>query len=155
MIDQREDAKGLNRMCARRVMGWTIEGYELYDGSVFLMDACDWRPMEIWSDALRVVDRMGRMGMWFQLQSPFVPGEKWRVGFTPHTKMGWCRVPEHEASHDHPPAAITLAALLAVGAIVSGDRFQGRCGNCGGTEHVDPLPGTVGRRCVRCCGVQE
>lgn len=28
-----------------------------------------------------------------------------------------------------------------------------RCPICGGTEHVDPLPGTVGRRCVKCCNV--
>lgn len=27
----------------------------------------------------------------------------------------------------------------------------GACPICGGTEHADPLPGTVGRRCVRCC----
>lgn len=29
-----------------------------------------------------------------------------------------------------------------------------RCPNCGGTEHVPPLPGTVGLRCVKCCGVK-
>lgn len=28
-----------------------------------------------------------------------------------------------------------------------------RCPICGGTEHVDPLPGTVGRRCIKCCDV--
>ncbi len=29
------------------------------------------------------------------------------------------------------------------------------CPICGGTEHVDPLPGTVGRMCVKCCGVAQ
>ncbi len=32
--------------------------------------------------------------------------------------------------------------------------FMETCPNCGGTEHVDPLPGTVGRRCVKCCDVR-
>ena len=32
---------------------------------------------------------------------------------------------------------------------------QRRCPICGGTEHADALPGTVGRRCVKCCDVGE
>jgi hypothetical protein len=35
------------------------------------------------------------------------------------------------------------------------DGLATRCPICGGTEHVDPLPGTVGRRCVKCCNVKE
>lgn len=27
------------------------------------------------------------------------------------------------------------------------------CPICGGADHIEPLPGTTGRRCVRCCGI--
>lgn len=29
------------------------------------------------------------------------------------------------------------------------------CFFCGGTEHVDPIPGTRGRMCVKCCGIKR
>lgn len=28
------------------------------------------------------------------------------------------------------------------------------CFICGGTEHLPPLPGTVGKRCVKCCDLK-
>ncbi len=44
------------------------------------------------------------------------------------------------------PSMADIAEIL-------GQRTAERCPNCGGTDHVDPLPGTVGRRCIKCCHV--
>jgi hypothetical protein len=33
--------------------------------------------------------------------------------------------------------------------------IQDGCRICGGTEHADPLPGTEGRRCVKCCNTRH
>ncbi len=51
-----------------------------------------------------------------------------------------------------PNALAARGACDLIGGCGMSDDKSDACPICGGTEHVDPLPGTVGRRCVKCCG---
>lgn len=64
--------------------------------------------------AWQVVVKMGERGYHARVQSPFIPGDEFHAGFTPHGSSGWNGRPDFAASADSAPLAICRAALLAV-----------------------------------------
>lgn len=65
-----------------------------------------------WSDAALVLDELAKTHHW-RLLSPFLPGEPWFAGLTPHGCTGWNGRPDVEASGKTGPEAICKAALAA------------------------------------------
>ena len=66
------------------------------------------------ADAWLVVETMRDLGFWCVVKSPFIPGELYHAGFTPHATSGWNGRADHRGSGDTPAFAISNAALAYV-----------------------------------------
>lgn len=120
-----EAGRELDALIAERVMGYSVkwlptalapEGAPHYanseEGSGWLV--CRLYTLDM-SATWRVVEEMGKRGFHARIQTPFIPGDEFHAGFTPHGSSGWNGRPDFAASADSAPLAICRAALLAVG----------------------------------------
>lgn len=64
--------------------------------------------------ALRVLERMGELGWWAQITTPYRPGGSWLVGFTPQGAYNWDDSPDYEAAGRSLAGPTCAAALAAV-----------------------------------------
>jgi len=61
--------------------------------------------------AWEIVDKASEMGYHARVKSPFMPGELYWAGFTPHGSTGWNGRPDYEGSGETAALAICRAAL--------------------------------------------
>ena len=71
----------------------------------------DWSPSTNPQQALRVVDKMASIGLWFDCHSPWRPGENWVGGFTPHGTTGFNDRPDSQCLGESFALVVCLSAL--------------------------------------------
>ena len=116
-----EAGREMDALVAERVMGWSrsrwapidsllppkddkkrIEGHTYYVPLFSTDIAAAWE----------VVEEMNKTYHW-RISSPFIPGEPYFAGLTPHGVTGWNGCPDYEMPGDIVSLAICRAALLA------------------------------------------
>lgn len=56
-------------------------------------------------------DRIDSLGYWWQMRSPFHPGDNYWAGITPHNTTGWNGTPDHWTPDTKPGRALAIAFL--------------------------------------------
>jgi len=112
----------LTERAATKVMGWglvkRISGGLMFDRHDRChLDIEEWQPLTDIRAAWEIVEKMRERGMWLKLTSPFNADDVWNAGFTDFGFTGWNGRPDYREQADAAPRAITIAALLAVGAV--------------------------------------
>jgi hypothetical protein len=134
-IDELEAGADLDELVAERVMGWKLVPNTAY---VVTVEAAIKAGKYEWDDAegnyiadglgydhefstdlaaaWQVVERMGKLGKWCQMRTPWGKGKDddgYWAGFTSHLTTGWNGKPDHWTQADTLPLAICRASLKA------------------------------------------
>lgn len=121
----------LTRLVVEKVIGWQVIPHQgRVDQELWILPANgapminpmrfdEFKPLEEWKWAGLIAERMGSIGWWLKLTSPFEADSMWQAGFTPLSTTGWNGRPDHRCASKSGQRAIVISALLAVEAITA------------------------------------
>lgn len=73
-----------------------------------------WSPSRDANQAVKIIEKMQKLGLWFKTSSPFDPDQDiklWHGGFTPHGMTGWNGRPDAAAFGVSFPHVVCLSAV--------------------------------------------